>query len=381
MIDVVSLDDKRSREAFVALARQVYWRRGLRLAISAAETLALLDPHNPFSEARQFHPLIASDGGRVIARAVAVLDRRYCEHWHEQLGHLVSFEARPVSDEACRHLIDRACEWLCDRGATAVRAGFGPFEPGFVIDNYQHVLRRMRRHNLPYYHARLKDAGFETEKAMADYIIDVSDELVGRYETYLEGARQAGCEVVAIRTLSEDRRVVDFTRAWNAAYADHWGLAPLREAELALLFDHARGTLTLDLSSIAYRGDDPVGVGLLHVEPRGLGRFGSRLWAPVASGHRHLPSFAMGVIPSARGRGLSLALAAHAYLPLIKLGAPVLSYGLVVDDNRPSRRAGARLGARVRANYVTYRRSLHDGHRPCRRNHPSDDDQPNNIGQ
>jgi hypothetical protein len=35
-----------------------------------------------------------------------------------------------------------------------------------------------------------------------------------------------------------------------------------------------------------------------------------------------------------------------------------LSYTLVLDDNWPSRRTAEKLGATVRASYVTYRREL-----------------------
>jgi hypothetical protein len=53
-----------------------------------------------------------------------------------------------------------------------------------------------------------------------------------------------------------------------------------------------------------------------------------------------------------------LALASHAYLQLIAKGARFLSYGMVLDDNAASRRMAQKLGARVAANYLTYRREL-----------------------
>ena len=55
---------------------------------------------------------------------------------------------------------------------------------------------------------------------------------------------------------------------------------------------------------------------------------------------------------------MNLAMASYAYLELIKQGAKYLSYTLVLDDNWPSRRTAEKLGAKVCASYVTYRRKL-----------------------
>ena len=49
---------------------------------------------------------------------------------------------------------------------------------------------------------------------------------------------------------------------------------------------------------------------------------------------------------------------AYSYLHLIRSGSKYLSYRLVLDDNWPSRRTAEKLGAKVCANYVTYRRTF-----------------------
>ena len=55
---------------------------------------------------------------------------------------------------------------------------------------------------------------------------------------------------------------------------------------------------------------------------------------------------------------MNLAMASHSYLNLIRQGSKYLSYTLVLDDNWPSRRTAEKLGAKVCANYVTYRRNF-----------------------
>lgn len=59
----------------------------------------------------------------------------------------------------------------------------------------------------------------------------------------------------------------------------------------------------------------------------------------------------------APSQGVSLAMAAYAYLELVRRGAK-LSNTLVLNDNWPSRRTAEKLGAFVCANYIVYRRSF-----------------------
>jgi hypothetical protein len=67
---------------------------------------------------------------------------------------------------------------------------------------------------------------------------------------------------------------------------------------------------------------------------------------------------AIGVRASARGRGVNLAMAAYAYLELVRRGATYVSYTLVLDDNWPSRRTAEKLGGEVCASYMAYRREF-----------------------
>ena len=110
-----------------------------------------------------------------------------------------------------------------------------------------------------------------------------------------------------------------------------------------------------DLSVLAYRDDDPVGV--LWVNPE------STAMATLAPGRELRPDervnfLGIGVLEAARGRGVNLAMASYAYLELVRGGATHLSYTMVLDDNWPSRRTAEKLGAAVCANYMVYRRNF-----------------------
>src|SRR5215467_15461555 len=85
--------------------------------------LSILGGGSPFVEEREIRPFWALDGGEIVARAAAVIDRRYQRHWGEALGHVIMFEALPASEVAVAELMDAASQWLASRGTVAARAG------------------------------------------------------------------------------------------------------------------------------------------------------------------------------------------------------------------------------------------------------------------
>jgi GNAT superfamily N-acetyltransferase len=333
----------------------VYRSRGAWWGAFVPFQLPVLTGESPFVAGRRFHPLRVRDGRHTLARVVAVIDERYQRHWGEEIGHLVMFEALPDTREAVRLLMDAACEWLAGHGATAARAGSGVLEFPFVIDAYDALPPSWLRQNPAYYHGLLKDAGFETEKGFVDYRVRVRPELVARWESAVEAARRAGYELVPLRELSASRRAREFTTLWNESFARHWGFTPFSEDEMALLLETFAPLGMLDLSTFAVDREGVVGgvwvvpdmSGFAHLAP-------GRTLQPA----ERLNVLGIGVRERARGRGVNMAVAAHAYLELVRRGATHVSYTLVLDDNWPSRRTAEKLGAEVCASYVAYRREL-----------------------
>jgi len=351
----ISIEEAKGDDAlneFVQLYDKVYESRPVRWGALAAMDLPLLKGDSPFAEGRTLRPFVARQAGEVVARVLAAVDQRHQDRWGDAVGHVASFEALPQARQATRDLMDEACTWLTSQGMRAARAGFGLGEFPFVIDEYDTLPPNLVRQNPAYYHAFLKDAGFESEKGWVDYKITVTPELIARWEGALEAARVAGYDIVPLADVPEDRRVREFTQTWNEAFHDHWGAVPFTEAEVDLLFALLGPMGMLDLSVLAYRDGDPVGV--LWLNPDMTAMAVGRL---VRDDER-LNTLGIGVLEQARGRGVNLAMSAHAYLELVRRGQTHMSYTLVLDDNWPSRRTAERLGAYVCANYMVYRRVL-----------------------
>src|SRR5947208_5647670 len=308
----ITVESPRGTDAlteFVLCQDAGYADRSARWPARRPLQVPLLAGASPFTEGRTLQPFVARAGGRILARALAVRAGRYNRHWNERLGHVLMFEARPGTREATRLLLDRACEWLEQRGAEAARAGFGMLEFPFVIDDYESLPPSILRHNPAYYHALLKDAGFESEHGMVDYKIHVRAELVARWESALEAVRRAGCEIVPLAEVPEARRAAEVTELWNDGFKAHWGYTPFSEAEIALLLSAFAPTGVLDTSVMAYRAGRPVGA--LWVGPETTA---GAVLAPgrVLADAEKLNSLGISVREPARGRGVTLAMAAEA---------------------------------------------------------------------
>ncbi|HXQ20152.1 MAG TPA: hypothetical protein VN812_00665 [Candidatus Acidoferrales bacterium] len=340
---------------FILFHDAVYNSRAARWTALVPFQLPILTGESPFARDRMLCPFVARDGGRVVARALAAIDRRYQRHWNEPLGHVLMFEALPDTRAAVRLLMDAACEWLASHGAVAARAGMGMLDFPFVIDDQETLPPAFIRQNPAYYQALLKDAGFETEQGFVDYRITIRPELVARWESALDAARRNGFEIVPLKDVPEGRRVPEFTALYNDTFKSHWGWTPFIEAEVADMIEALAPVGMLDTSVIAYRDGAPLGA--LWVMPD------TSFLAALAPGRALRPEekvnfLGIGVREAARGRGLNLGMAAHAYLGFARQGYAHVSYTLVLDDNWPSRRTAEKLGAHVCANYLAYRRNF-----------------------
>ena len=340
---------------FLAFHDEVYSSRGAYWTAIVPFQLAVLMGESPFAEERTFQPFVAREDGRIVARVLAVIDERYQNLWDEPLGHLSFFEAGPDTRDATRKLMDAACDWLRAKGARAARAGMGALEFPFAVEDFATLPPCFLRQNPAYYQSLLKDAGFMSEKGLVDYRIRVTQELVARWEGALAAVTRNGFRLVPLAEVPGAIRLSEFMFAYNEPFLRHWGYSPFVEDELATTFQAFEPFGILEHSLIAYRGDEPMGAVWVQRDTSAL--------AHVAPGRTIAPwekvnFLGIAVREPARGQGVNLGMAAHAYLDLARRGYQHLSYTLVLDDNWPSRRTAEKLGAAVCNNYLVYRRDL-----------------------
>lgn len=353
-----------TREAFEEFARlpfQVYADREAWWPPDVQNEVDLLSGQSLITRHLDLEPICAYREGQMVARVSAVVNHRYNEHWNEKLGQLIHFEALPDQDEAVSALLQNAVEWLGEHRMKAVRSGFAAFlDYPYAIDGYGDLPSFLLRGNPDCYHRYFKNAGFFTEKGEVDYTARLTPEIMSRYTQMIEVARASRVVVRSWREYGFLGAIDAWTEITNSAFERHWGWNPISREEVRPMLSPLSGTMVTDLSMLATIGSELVGAvfsvpdlsaALARVKP------GVRL-KPERGGGTRGALINIGVIKSARGRGVAAAMAARSFITMARYGMRYAGYTLVMDDNWPSRRTAERLGARVTGNFVTYRRDL-----------------------
>ncbi len=348
-------------DEFARLPYEIYGARDAWWPPDVHNEVALLAGRSPLSGYLELAPFAAYRDHRLVARVTAVINRRYVEHWQEQLGQLIHFEAMAGEIEAVAALLERGIQWLRERGMKAVRSGFAAFlDYPYAIDNYGSLPSFLLRGNPDYYHCYFKDAGFFTEKGQSDYTAELTAERVALYRRMIESAAAAKVTLKSWREYGFLAAIDSWTDVTNASFAQHWGWNPVSRDEVRPMMASLWDTPVADLSIMAMAGGEPVGTvfsvpDLSHMLARV--RAGVKL-SPDRGGGTRGALINIGVIDRMRGRGVALAMAARSFLTMAQQGMRYAGYTLVHDDNWASRRTAAALGARVTANFVTYRKDL-----------------------
>src|SRR5262249_6860401 len=200
----------------------------------------------------------------------------------------------------------------------AARCGMGPLDMPFVVDDYTSLPPSILRFNPPYYHALLRDAGFEPERHYVDYRIGVRPELIARWSDAVSSAERAGFRLVPLRDVAPARRASLTAEIFNETFSAHWGAAPVTAAEQAASLQLLGPAGALDPWVLGTREAEAMGQGPAVPETSGFATLApGRTLAP----HERLNWLGIGVRVPARGCGLNLAMAGYAFLELARRGA------------------------------------------------------------
>lgn len=331
------------------------WVAPLRLALEP-----VLDRRrHPFHRHAEVAYFVAEQGGEMLGRVAACVNRQYNEFHGEPQGTFGFFES--VDDPAvARALLDAAAAWLRARGMTVMR---GPFNfstndefssPGVLVEGFDIAPTVMTSHNPPYYEGLMEAAGLEKSKDLVAYWIDGS-RVPERLRNAMERlAQRAGVTIRPLRMTDLEGEVKRVQEVYNAAWSRNWGFAPMTADEFAHLSKELRPVVDPHLVLIAEKDGEPIGfllalpdlnIALRHVRSGRLFPFGllQFLW------HRRRIDVAriltLGVKPGYQHLGLGAAL----YTRLLQVG-PTRGYrgaegSWILEDNHEMRTALEKLGS------------------------------------
>ena len=366
-MNVRSLNTAEELRRYVEFGQEVYRQYPNWVPPDTNHLTELLSGRGAFGPQAQVQAFWVEEGDRVLATITAVRDETYDQHWNEQMGHLLFFDALPGRDEAVESLIRTAGDWLRGRGCQSARLSFlVGWQMPLTIDAYDAVPTIFHTYNPPYYHSYIKNGGFRTEHGVVQYQIVFTPELARRYREMVERATNSG---VSVRPWDFDRleeETQNFMDISNETFRSHWGFRPMPLAAMRGLTVELKDFLVADFTAFAEAGGQTVGVvySLPDLNQAFHRMRGKAIEENFPEFLEHLQKtdhgvlLVIGVLEGYRGRGINLALAASSYLAMIERGYKTGSYTVVLDDNWPSRRTAEKLGARVTRNFNIYRKEL-----------------------
>ena len=136
----------------------------------------MLTPNHPYHRHAEVSHFLAWRGRQAVGRISAAINHRFNNYYGVSLGSFGFFEI--IEDyEVARALLDRAREWVEERGMVTLR---GPGEysnatyerQGILIDGFQYPPTMELTHNPPYYGQFLERYGFRKAKDYYAYTVD-----------------------------------------------------------------------------------------------------------------------------------------------------------------------------------------------------------------
>ncbi|NEO89824.1 MAG: hypothetical protein F6K56_06030 [Moorea sp. SIO3G5] len=232
---ILTVTTPAEKEAFLDVPGKVYqndrnWVQPLRNSIAKQ-----LSPNSPFYQYGQLQPFIAISEGQTVGRIVAAVNQRLIEKEGKPIGLFGYFEC--VEDfEISQALLETACQWLRDRGMTAIR---GPIDLSihnnclFLVDGFDSPPMMMMPYNPSYYGEFMEKAGWPKAQDGYAYDFSLDKPLPNKFDKAYKIACKSGITFRPIRLknpgFEQDCR--SLYGLFTKAFANNWSSTPRNEEE------------------------------------------------------------------------------------------------------------------------------------------------------
>jgi len=363
-IEIAAVNGKKALGEFVELPFRLYrndpyWVPPLRIAVKE-----LLDrKKHPFYANAEAEFFLARQGGEVVGRIAAVMDRNHNRFHEENAGFFGFFEC--VDDvKVAGALLRTARKWVFDRGATFLRGPANPstnYECGMLVDGFDSQPMVMMTYNPRYYPALMDKVGLVKAKDLLAYLSNSHKVETGKIERVAQRVlKSTGVRVRPIDMKNFDREVAQIWDVYCAAWQRNWGFVPMTREEFNLMGKEMKMILKPELVLVGEAGNKMAGFALAlpdvnqalkHANgslfPTGLLKI--LYYQRLINNVRVL---ALGVVEEFRATGLAAAFYATLVQNARKLGYGDCEMSWILEDNVLMNRSIEVMGAR---RYKTYR--------------------------
>ena len=311
--------------------------------------VGLLTREHPYHRHADVTHFLAWHGGQPVGRISAAINHRFNNYYSVRIGFFGFLEV--IEDyKVARALLDRAREWVEDRGMAVLR---GPGEysnatherQGILVDGFQYPPTMELTHNPPYYGEFLERYGFHKAKDYYAYTMNLQTPTPPRLKRLAEQVRlrrEIETRPLILKELLAEIHLI--VQIYNDAWAQNWGFLPITDEEAATLADSLRLIVDPGLIRFALVQGEPAAVMGVFPDPyyalrprwrwygdSDLVRVARLLWM-----RRHIPrtrSMFFGVRPSFRRLGIDALLFNEVKEHAIQRGYHTCEASLLLEDN------------------------------------------------
>jgi GNAT superfamily N-acetyltransferase len=357
--------------AFIGLPYRLYRDDPVWVPPLRSEVRGQFNPkRNPTLDHCEASLFLLEDGGLVIGRVAAFIDRLAVDFWREPVGLFGYYECIPDA-AASSMLLEAAAGWLRGRGMKSMR---GPWtfvsqEWGLVIEGFTPPPVIMAPYNPPYYIDHLTAFGLRKVKDLLCYSISGGEgyRIPERILTLTDGvARRTGVRVRPVDMRRYEQEVQTVMDLSNASLIGNWGYTPVTQEEVKAVAHDLKQIIQPKGVLFAEDKDGrPIGFAIAIPDANALlaglnGRLLPFGWLKLLRGLprlRRYRMFALGVIPEYQGRGIDSLLYRALYESLY---TPDLwmEINYVLEDNKPMNNAIRKLDAKPLRRYRIYQKDI-----------------------
>jgi len=227
--------------------------------------VGLLTQEHPYHRYAEVTHFLAWRDGEVVGRVSAAINHRFNEYHDTHIGFFGFWDV--VEDYVVANaLLDRACDWVKDRGMQVIR---GPGEysnatherQGVLVDGFEYPPTVELTHNPPYYGEFLEQYGFRKAKDYYAYTMDVQTPLPLRLQRLADQVRQRRdieTRPLIFKDLHNEVRLI--VKIYNEGWAQNWGFLPMTDEEANLLANSLRLIVDPGLVHFAFVRGEPAAV-------------------------------------------------------------------------------------------------------------------------
>jgi GNAT superfamily N-acetyltransferase len=363
-IEVAAVKNKKALHEFVELPFTIYrndpyWVPPLRIAVKE-----LLDREkHPFYANAEAEFFLAREGGKVVGRVAAIIDRNH-NRFHEENAGFFGFFESVDNVEVARALLERARQWVFERGARFLRGPVSPstnYECGMLVDGFDFSPMVMMPYNPRYYPGLMDQAGLTKAMDLYAYLSNANTIEMKKIDRVAEKAlKTTGVRVRPINMKDFQNDVARIWEVYGAAWQRNWGFIPMTREEFLLMGKEMKMILKPDLVLIGEVGDRVVGFALAlpdvnqALKPANGSLFPTGLLKILYHQRliKNVRVLALGVVEEYRASGLAAGFYATLVSNARKLGFGDCEMSWILEDNVLMNRSLEVMGAK---RYKTYR--------------------------